>query len=205
MIERVAEAAQIDVSRETFAALSAYVDLLLEESERQNLIARSTIDEVWTRHIIDSAQLVRFAPAGASWLDIGSGAGLPGLVIAILVNGPVTLVEPRRLRADFLSRAVEQLRLDARVAVVQAKIETVQGRFDLITARAFAPIERIFEVSLPLASRTAQWVLPRGQSGKSELADAQRTWQGAFRTEASITDPHAAIVLASGIAKRGRG
>jgi 16S rRNA (guanine527-N7)-methyltransferase len=89
-----------DVSRETLDRLERYADLLRSESAKQNLVSASTLDRLWDRHILDSAQLVKFAPRpDLSWVDIGSGAGLPGIVIAALVTGPVTLVEPRRLRA----------------------------------------------------------------------------------------------------------
>jgi 16S rRNA (guanine527-N7)-methyltransferase len=90
----------VDVPRETFDRLEAYVSLLREENLRQNLVSAATLDSVWERHILDSAQLVRFEPRpGAAWVDLGSGAGLPGIVIACLVEGPVALVEPRRLRS----------------------------------------------------------------------------------------------------------
>src|SRR5262245_8863545 len=106
MIEKLAACTGRNVPRETMERLEHYVRLLLDEHERQKRIARATVEEVWERHILDSAQLVRFAPRpDSSWLDIGSGAGLPGLVIAILTQGPVTLVEPRKLRADFLRSA----------------------------------------------------------------------------------------------------
>jgi len=105
VIERLEQAARRPVSRETIEKLEAYVALLHEESRHQNLVSATTLEQVWDRHILDSAQLVRFEPRpGASWADIGSGAGLPGIVIACLVEGPVTLIEPRRLRADFLHK-----------------------------------------------------------------------------------------------------
>ena len=116
MIERLAEVAQRDVSRETFEKIEAHAAMLREENQRQNLVSASTLDQLWERHILDSAQLVRFEPhAGASWVDIGSGAGLPGIVLACLVEGPVTLIEPRRLRAEFLHKVCESLGLKATV------------------------------------------------------------------------------------------
>ncbi len=81
-----------------------------EENERQNLVSRASLDQLWLRHIADSAQLLRFAPSPeASWVDLGTGAGFPGLIVAALHQGPVTLVEERRLRVDFLRRAAESL------------------------------------------------------------------------------------------------
>ena len=100
MIEALERAADRPVSRETFDRLTAFVERLKSASRTQNLIAASTLEDIWHRHILDCAQLVRFEPQpGASWVDIGSGAGLPGIVVAALTEGPVTLVEPRRLRA----------------------------------------------------------------------------------------------------------
>ena len=101
-----------DVSRETWDQLESYVALLLDEMERQNLIAASTRDHVWARHIVDSAQLLTLAPEpkeGAIWADLGSGAGLPGVVVAILSRYQVSMIEVRRKRAEFLCRVVEQL------------------------------------------------------------------------------------------------
>jgi 16S rRNA (guanine527-N7)-methyltransferase len=205
MIDRLAEVSGRHVSRETFAQLSRYVDLLKAANARQNLISASTIDDVWERHIVDSAQLIRFEPkVGASWVDVGSGAGLPGLVIAIMTEGPMTLVEPRRLRVDFLNSVIQELGLSGRVCVVQGKADKVSGKFDLITARAVAPIDRLLGITFHLSHRGTVWLLPKGRSGKSDLADATRTWQGVFRSEISLTDPEATIVVASAVHVKGR-
>src|SRR3954471_608960 len=116
MIERLSAVAGRNVSRETYEKIETYAELLREEAKRQNLVSASTLDRLWERHILDSAQLIRFEPhAGASWVDIGSGAGLPGIVLACLVEGPVTLIEPRRLRAEFLHKVGESLGLKATV------------------------------------------------------------------------------------------
>ena len=155
---------------------------------RQNLVSAATLERVWDRHILNSAQLVRFEPhAGASWVDIGSGAGLPGIVIACLVEGPVTLVEPRRLRAEFLHKAVESLDLAARRCVC-AKAERVEGAFDVITARAVAPLTQLLKISAHLSTRKTVWALPKGRSADAELAEARQAWQGAFHVEQSVTD-----------------
>ena len=126
MIDRLAELAGRPVSRETFALLERYVALLVEESTRQNLVSESTIHNVWERHIFDSAQLAAFEPhPGASWVDIGAGAGLPGVVVALLVEGPVTLIEPRRLRVEFLERVVAELELRDRVRIAASNAQRV--------------------------------------------------------------------------------
>jgi 16S rRNA (guanine527-N7)-methyltransferase len=204
MINRLAEVSGRPVSRETLGQLARYVELLTAANSQQNLIAASTIDDVWERHIADSAQLIRFeSKAGASWVDVGSGAGLPGLVIAIMTEGPVTLVEPRRLRVDFLNSVIHELGL-ARARVVHGKADKASGRFDVIAARAVAQTDRLLEMTLHLSHRGTVWVLPKGRSGKSDLADATRTWQGVFRSEISLTDPEATIVIASGVHVKGR-
>ena len=201
MIERLEQVARRPVSRETFERLERYAALLREESGRQNLVSASTLDHLWDRHILDSAQLVRFEPrSGASWLDIGSGAGLPGIVIACLVEGPVVLVEPRRLRADFLHRTAESLQL--RVEVHCAKVERVEGMFEVITARAVANLAKLLQISAHLSTRKTVWALPKGKNALAELSDASRSWQGEFRVERSVTDADSYIVVGTGIRAR---
>ena len=201
MIERLEQAAARSVSRETLGKLHAYVALLTEESQRQNLVATSTLNAVWERHILDSAQLLRFEPApGGSWLDIGSGAGLPGIVLACMARGPVTLVEPRRLRADFLHRVCESLDLQAQVLCT--KVERAEGIFDVITARAVARLTRLLEISQHLSTRKTQWVLPKGRTAREELVEAQSAWHGVFHVERSLTDADSFIVVATEVRER---
>ena len=201
MIDRLAAVSGRDVSRETLEKLEAYAALLTEENERQNLISPSTVAQLWERHILDSAQLVRFEPfACASWIDIGSGAGFPGIVIACIVSGSVTLVEPRRLRADFLHRVAESLDLNAQV--VSTKAERVTGTFDMITARAVAPLLAMLDISHHLSTGKSWWVLPKGRNANSELADAQRAWQGVFHVEQSLTDADSRIIVARDVRAR---
>jgi len=202
VIERLSQAAGRPVSRETFEKLEGYARLLLEESGRQNLVSTATLDDLWTRHILDSVQLARFEPRdGVSWADIGSGAGLPGIVLACLVEGPVTLIEPRRLRAEFLHKLCESLQLNANV--VQAKAERAEGKYEVITARAVAPLAQLLKISAHLSTRNTVWALPKGRSGAQELAEAQQAWQGTFHVEQSVTDADSLIVVATGVkAKR---
>ena len=198
MMEQLAQAVGRPVSRETVDRLTAYVKLLRAAAREHNLIAHSTLDSLWDRHIIDSAQLIRLAPdASGSWVDVGSGAGLPGLVLALLTDGPVTLVEPRRLRAEFLRGAVGELGLEERVTVVQSKAEQAAGAFDVITARAVAPLPKLLQAAHHLSHSGTVWLLPKGRSAKSELAEARRSWQCSARTEASCTDPQATILVLS--------
>ena len=202
MIDQISAAAGRNVSRETFEKLERYATLLTEESGRQNLISSSTIDHLWERHILDSAQLVRFEPhAGSSWADIGAGAGLPGIVVACVVDGPVTLIEPRRLRADFLHKLVESIDLNAKVFC--GKVERAGGEYDVITARAVAPLAKLLKISAHLSTRNTVWALPKGRNAERELAEAQQAWQGRFHVEQSVTDADSKIVVATGVrAKR---
>jgi 16S rRNA (guanine527-N7)-methyltransferase len=201
MIDQLAAAAGRDVSRETFEKLEAYAALVRDENSRQNLVSASTLDELWQRHIVDSAQLVRFEPTiGASWADVGSGAGVPGVVIACLVDGPVLLIEPRRLRADFLHKLCESLGLNA--TVLARKVERVEGKYDVITARAVTSLARLFEISAHLSTRKTVWALPRGRSADRELVEARRTWQGEFHVEQSVTDADSKIVVATEVRAR---
>jgi 16S rRNA (guanine527-N7)-methyltransferase len=201
VIDRLAQVAGRPVSRETLEKVQAYVALLREESTRQNLISATTLDHLWERHILDSAQLMRFEPrSGASWADIGSGAGLPGIVIACLAAGPVTLIEPRRLRADFLHRVCDSLRLNG--SVVHGKAERTVGRYDVITARAVAPLSQLLGISAHLSTKNTVWALPKGRSAAAELAEAQQAWQGVFHVEQSVTDADSRIVVATGVRAR---
>ncbi|GAA4709943.1 16S rRNA (guanine(527)-N(7))-methyltransferase RsmG [Sphingomonas lutea] len=201
MIEALARAAGRPVSRETYERLAEYAELLRQENQRQNLVSRGTLEAIWERHVLDSAQIVRFEPAaGASWVDIGSGAGLPGIVIACLVEGPVTLVEPRRLRADFLARVSEALSLNVRVTATKA--ERAQGKFDIITGRAVAGLSAFLSLSAHLSTRNTVWALPKGRKAHSELAEARRAWQGRFHVEQSVTDADSWIVIGTEVRPR---
>jgi 16S rRNA (guanine527-N7)-methyltransferase len=130
-------------------------------------------------------------------VDIGAGAGLPGIVIACLVDGPVTLIEPRRLRAEFLHKVSESLALNCEV--VATKAERAQGKYEVITARAVANLAELLKISAHLSTRKTVWALPKGRSAGRELAEAQRTWQGAFHVEQSVTDAESFIVVATGV------
>jgi len=197
-------AARRSVSRETIEKIERYVAFLTAENQHQNLVSAASMANVWERHILDSAQLLSCAPnPHSSWVDIGSGAGLPGLIIALLSDGTMTLVEPRRLRAEFLHRAVVDLSLAPRVTVVCATIEKTSGMFEVITARAVAPLGKLLGLAHHLSHPGTIWVLPKGRNAKLELAEAQRNWQCEARTEQSRTDPDSAILVLTNVkAKR---
>jgi 16S rRNA (guanine527-N7)-methyltransferase len=203
MIEALEEVTGRTVSRETFDRLTAYVDLLKSEGERQNLIAPSTVVTVWDRHILDSAQLMRFVLSGGrQWADIGSGAGLPGMVVAILSKDPITLIEPRRLRAEFLQKAANELGMSERVKIECAKVERVTGTFDAITARAVASVDTVLIKSHHLSTKETIWILPKGRNAQSELAQAKLNWHCEARVEQSCTDPDSEILVLTKVGAR---
>ncbi|HEX8217288.1 MAG TPA: 16S rRNA (guanine(527)-N(7))-methyltransferase RsmG [Allosphingosinicella sp.] len=184
------------------ARMDAFCAFLHSESDRQNLISRATLNLIWQRHIADSAQLLRWTPSpNASWVDLGTGAGFPGLVVALLHRGEVTLVEERKLRVEFLRRAVEVL--DVGATVVGRRAERVEAKpFDVISARAFAPLPRIFEIGSRFSTDKTRWILPKGRNARAELEAAQSSWQGEFRIEPSVTDPEAGIIVAEGVTRK---
>jgi 16S rRNA (guanine527-N7)-methyltransferase len=197
--------AHLDVPRETLQRLERFVALLRQENERQNLVSRGTLGEVWSRHILDSAQLLRFAPHEGSWIDLGTGAGFPGLVVAALWPGEVTLVEARKLRVEFLHQAAEVIEMQNAPTIFCAKVEAVRARhYDVISARAFAPLDKMLRLGLPFSTDETVWILPKGRNAKSELDAARASWQGEFRIEPSLTDAEAGIIVARGVKPKGK-
>nr|WP_294811830.1 16S rRNA (guanine(527)-N(7))-methyltransferase RsmG [uncultured Sphingomonas sp.] len=191
------------VSRET--QLDRYAALLRAEAANQNLIAASTLDTLWARHFVDSAQLVPLASDASrgTWLDVGSGAGLPGLVAAILLDRPVVLVEPRTRRVEFLRHVVSELRLP-RVTVQQSKVESYRptNRAAIVSARAVAELSQLLASTAHCTDSSTIWLLPKGQNAQSEVVAAQTKWQGVFHVEPSITQPDSGIVVARGVRPR---
>ena len=201
---RARVAALVDVSRETEKALDRFVTLLRDEATRQNLISASTLDHIWARHILDSVQLLRW-DRGGPWLDLGSGAGFPGLVVAALRSGPVTLVESRRLRAGFLERAIEEMGLGRSARVEATRLELLPSApYDIISARAFAPLDRLLPLAHRLSHKGTVWLLPKGRGARVEVDAALRSWQGAFGVEPSVTDPESGVIVARNIQPRRR-
>jgi 16S rRNA (guanine527-N7)-methyltransferase len=192
----------MDVPRETRDRLDRLRDLVVFENEVQNLISPNTIDRIEERHIKDSLQLLRYVPPGVL-VDIGSGAGFPGLVLACCRSDPVHLVEPRAKRAAFLERAVADLALGGSTTVWQCRIERVViPDVMVITARAVASLTDLFDAANHLPSPRTRWVLPKGRAAQSELDTARLSWQGDFELVPSETDPYARIVLASNVHRR---
>jgi 16S rRNA (guanine527-N7)-methyltransferase len=195
--------ADLGVSRETSERIEQFVALLRKENVHQNLVSATSLTHVFARHIVDSAQLWRLAPDATSWLDLGSGAGLPGLIIAILGDAPITLVESRRLRAEWLRQTADLLGL-TNVTVELARLELLKARpVGVITARAFAPLPKLFALAHRFSTEETRWILPKGRSAAEELASVAATWHGSFHMEPSVTDPDSAILIARNVMPKG--
>ncbi|WP_420141839.1 16S rRNA (guanine(527)-N(7))-methyltransferase RsmG [Sphingomonas sp.] len=189
------------VPRETLDHVSRFIDLLTKANTEQNLIAASTLPQVWSRHITDSVQLLDHAPPLGRWVDLGSGPGFPGLMIALFGKHHVDLVESRAKRVGFLHDAITCLGLDSRVRVLSGRAEAVAATtYDVISARAFAPLPRLFEIGRRFARADTVWLLPKGRNAAAELAEAQQKWQGDFALVPSVTDADSSILIARGVA-----
>jgi 16S rRNA (guanine527-N7)-methyltransferase len=189
-------AAQSSVSRETLARLKLYVDLLRDWNTRHNLVSARSLEDVWRRHMWDSAQLAGFVPVRATTLvDLGSGAGFPGLVLAELLRDrvSVTLFEATRKKAEFLAIVAERLQLS--VDVRNARIEAVEYEpFDVVAARALAPLEKLLGYAQHFTAKDTVCLFLRGQSVASELTEVGKSWRMKVSQHQSATDPSGVIL-----------
>jgi len=188
------------VSRETEDRLAAFVDLLDRWRKMTNLVADSTFPSVWTRHIADSAQLIGLAPEAKRWVDMGSGAGFPGLVIAIqLADVPgavVHCIESDQRKCAFLREAARVTGAAARIH--PKRVEAIEplslGGVDAVTARAFAPLPLTLKLARPWLGRGATAVFPRGESARDQLAALPEATAYAIEALPSVVNPKAAIL-----------
>jgi 16S rRNA (guanine527-N7)-methyltransferase len=184
--------------------LAEFAAMLAAENDHQNLIAARSLDAMWQRHIADSAQLLRFVPRETStWLDVGTGAGFPGLVIAILREDcAVTLVESRQKRIGWLFQVCDKLGL-ANTTVDGERIERVQTKpYDVISARAFAPLDKLLRLSARFSTSETLWLLPKGRSAQQEL-HMLSGWHHTFHVEQSLTDDDAGIIVGQLLGRKG--
>ena len=183
-----------------WARLDRFAQMLIAENDQQNLIAASTIPTIWVRHIADSAQLLALdmREGEGLWIDLGSGPGLPGLVVAILSARPMLLVESRKRRCDFLRSVAAELGL-GHVEVAEAPLERVATRAAAtISARAFAPLDRLIGLSTRFSTESTRWLLPKGRNAVKELALLPEAWQRMFHVEQSRTDAESQILVGRG-------
>lgn len=203
MTERDNFLEQYDVPRGTAVLFDQYAALLIEWQAKMNLVAPSTINHLWTRHFADSAQLIGHGPPRSNkWVDIGAGAGFPGIVIAMLSDHEVTLIESTGKKCRFLETVIEQVGI-ANATVCQTRAEAVfDHTYDVVSARACAPLLRLFDIGAELASDQTIWVLPKGASVDRELDDARRAFD--FRSEQvpSLTDSRGRIVIARDVRRK---
>lgn len=187
------------VPRETLQLLERYVELLAEWQQRLNLVSSATLPFVWQRHIFDSAQLMPLSGTGPRrWIDMGSGAGFPGLVAAILDSDVhMTMVEARKKKCAFLQTVTDDLGLGTRVTIADRRVEDIASKpFDIISARALATLPILFDWGLRFASSSTQWILPKGRQAEMEVGQAKALYQFEHKLVASRTDPDARIILA---------
>lgn len=194
------------VSRETLDDLTILVRELQSWQNAKNLVGGKTLDDVWTRHIADSMQLRQFAPEARRWLDLGSGAGLPGLVIAIMLKhepenpgaetAMVHCVESNARKCAFIRHVARLTR--AAVRVHNARIEDViagfAGKVDVVTARALAPLPKLLDWTSPLLTTGVTGLFPKGDRVESELTESSKYWRFSNEISPSISDPRGRIL-----------
>jgi 16S rRNA (guanine527-N7)-methyltransferase len=199
--DRTRALAVTPVSRETAARLDQFVVVLLKWQTRTHLIAPSTVPTLWTRHIADSLQLLDLAPDAEVWIDVGTGGGFPGLVIACALQGAagrlVHMVESNTKKAAFLREAAAVTESPAVVHAVRMEkfVESFGGRADIVTARAVSPLSSLLGQCLPILKRGAVGLFPKGQDVEAELTEASKCWKMAADLVPSRTDPKARIVM----------
>ena len=185
------------------ARVERFAGLLLAENINQNLIAKPTESIIWQRHIADSAQLLahvsretEIKSGDRPWLDLGSGPGLPGLVVAAMrADMPVVLVESRRKRFEWLEKTVGELGL-SNCRVEGSRLELVATvPAGVISARAFAPLRRILDLSARFSTTDTVWLLPKGRSAAQEVDELPKRLKQLFHVEQSVTDAEAGIVV----------
>jgi len=198
--------AALDVSRETLERLKLYESLLRKWNPAINLVSRTTIDAIWTRHFQDSAQVYALAPRPfGAWADLGSGGGFPGMVAAILAQGdglaaPFTLVESDLRKAAFLSTVARECGVAVRILAERA--ETLPSlAADVLSARAMAPLEQLIALAARHLRPGGLALFPKGARHGDELRAAQEKWQFSWQTTASTTDPDAVIYRIKGISR----
>jgi 16S rRNA (guanine527-N7)-methyltransferase len=198
------------VSRETGERLDRFVAVLLEWQRTTNLVAPSTLTHLWTRHVADSLQLLRLAPDAHTWVDVGSGGGFPGLVIACALAGSratVHLIESNTKKAAFL-RAAQRI-TEAPALVHAERMEKFAATFsedvDVVTARALLPLKSLIRLCYPLLRKTGATALfPKGQNAELELEEASKSWTMHATLAASRTDPTGRIVVVRDVTPRAK-
>ncbi len=201
-IENAADFARaFSVSHETVEKLELYGRLLLQWQKAVNLVAPSTIPEIWQRHFADSAQLLALAPHAKTWVDLGSGGGFPGLAIAIMIANQkecfVHLVESNSRKCAFLSEVARRTGAPARVhnlRIADAAAKRAAPVADVVTARALAPLGALLELALPFFGNASAGLFLKGREAGVEIAEARKRWAFDFEIHTSISDAQGRIL-----------
>lgn len=184
------------ISDDALADLDRYRLMLEEGNAVMNLVGPASLPEFWSRHALDSAQLLPLAPDARIWADLGAGAGLPGVVLAILLKGvdgaKVWLIDSQAKRCRFLESVVSSLSLPAEV--VNARAETLTIKADVVTARACAPLDRLMDFAKPYRARGAEALFLKGEKAEEEIADARRRHRFEADVLPSQSDPRGRIL-----------
>ncbi len=191
-------AARLDA--QGMARLDRLAELLVRENGEQNLVSEASLAAVWQRHFADSLQLLDHVPRGTSpWMDLGSGAGFPGLPLAVaLGERDIFLIESRKRRVDWLKRAARDLGLE-NCRVIGARLENVDSfPAAVIAARAFAPLGKLLKLSARFSTRDTVWLLPKGRSAAQELAEQPEDVRKMFHVEQSRTSAEGGILVGQG-------
>lgn len=195
----------MDVSGCAIGRFALLAEMLREANMAQNLVSAASLEAVWQRHFIDSTQLLDHVPRETrTWLDLGTGAGFPGLAVAIVrPEMDVHLVESRPLRSRWLNEAVKALEL-RHVSIAPTPLEKVPtAEYSVISARAFAPLPRLLRLAARFSTSDTTWVLPKGRSAAQEL-ESLSGWDHTFHVEQSRTDPQSGIIVGRLSGKKGR-
>jgi 16S rRNA (guanine527-N7)-methyltransferase len=196
----------VNVSRETISALETYAALLRKWQKAINLVSAATLEDVWRRHFLDSAQLLPLLPEGDGHVtDLGSGAGFPGLVLALLTGRPINLVESDQRKAAFLGEVSRATGCAGRVQIHAARVEALKPwASPVITARALADLTQLLDWASPFLSTASVCVFPKGAKAEDELTAALRVWKMTVERVRSVTDPTGLILRLSHLERRGQ-
>ena len=207
-VDRATALALTPVSRETEARLDRFLDLLWTWQAKTNLVSPATLPKLWSRHVSDSLQLLDLAPAAKTWMDLGSGGGFPGMVLACaLADQPgamVHLVERNGKKAGFLREALRVTGASGMVhlADIEDTVDRTAGPIDCVTARAVAPLHQLIGYAAPLVKKGAKALFLKGQDVEVELTEATKYWKIEPRLHASRTGGHGWVVEIDEIAPR---
>ncbi|MDE4305079.1 16S rRNA (guanine(527)-N(7))-methyltransferase RsmG [Phaeobacter gallaeciensis] len=196
---------RLNVSRETLDRLKIFEQVLLKWNPKINLVSRNSLDDLWTRHIIDSVQVFRCVSPPNHWVDMGSGGGLPGVIVAIMAadespNTKVTLIESDQRKSAFLRTAAREC--GAKLTVISKRIEQADPQnADVLSARALADLSLLLEFSERHLSPTGTALFPKGANWKKEVDNARQRWRFDFEPITSLTEPDAVVLKIEGVAR----